>query len=70
MARKADNIRAKLGWRLGILHPEEGKPKGMHWKTFERFLQQYRRLRSIAILAMAEELPLLQRLKNNLSEAS
>lgn len=42
MARKADNIRAKLGWPLGILHPEGDRPKGMHQKTYEQLLQKYR----------------------------
>lgn len=55
MARKADKVRAKLGWRLGILYPEESKPKGMHEKTYQRLLQQYRQLRSIAIMHIAEE---------------
>jgi hypothetical protein len=56
MARKADKVRAKLGWRLGILYPEEAKPKGMHEKTYQRLLQQYRQLRNIAIMAIADEL--------------
>lgn len=34
--RKADNIRHRLGWQPGIAHPDGGKPKGMHWKTFYR----------------------------------
>jgi hypothetical protein len=66
MARKADNIRAKLGWRLGILHPEEGKPKGMHWHTFNRLVQQYRQRRNKAIMSIADELPALRRVKNSL----
>ncbi|WP_351078163.1 hypothetical protein [Shewanella sp. CAL98-MNA-CIBAN-0140] len=55
MARKADKIRAKLGWRLGILYSEESKPKGMHEKTYQRLLVTYRQFRSIAILAIADE---------------
>lgn len=70
MARKADNIRAKLGWRSGILHPEGPKPKSMHWKTFDRLVQRYQQLRSRAILAIADELPILRRLKNTLNDSS
>ena len=35
-ARRADTIRRRLGWKPGILNGEGGKPKGMHWRTFER----------------------------------
>ena len=34
--RRADKLRQRLGWEPGILSGEEGKPKGMHWRTFER----------------------------------
>ena len=34
--RKADKLRAQLGWQPGIAHPDGAKPKGMHWKTFNR----------------------------------
>jgi hypothetical protein len=33
--RKADRMRAVLGWKPGILNPAEGKPKHMHWSTFQ-----------------------------------
>jgi len=35
-ARKADRIREKLGWEPGILNGKGWKPKGMHWKTFDK----------------------------------
>ncbi|MFQ5643989.1 MAG: hypothetical protein ACE5FQ_09840 [Thiogranum sp.] len=36
-ARRANKIRERLGWEPGILNPKGWeKPKGMHWKTFER----------------------------------
>ena len=35
-ARRADRIRDRLGWEAGILNGEGDKPKGMHWRTFER----------------------------------
>ena len=34
--RRADAIRARLGWSPGIWGGHEGKPKGMHWKTYQR----------------------------------
>lgn len=69
MARKADKVRLKLGWREGILHPEGQKPKGMHWQTFSRLVEQYRHLRRLSIFAMADQFPALQRFKNSLDKA-
>ena len=36
LTRKADKIRQRLGWEPGILNGDGDKPKGMHWRTFER----------------------------------
>lgn len=35
-ARRANKVRARLGWDAGILNFNGGKPKGMHWSTYER----------------------------------
>ncbi|MEF8766366.1 MULTISPECIES: hypothetical protein [Candidatus Accumulibacter] len=34
--RQAEKLRRRLGWPAGIANPDGGKPKGMHWRTFER----------------------------------
>src|SRR5262249_62247255 len=34
--RRADRLRAQLGWEPGILNGEGDKPKWMRWRTFER----------------------------------
>lgn len=34
--RRADTLRERLGWEPGILNGDGTKPKGMHWRTFER----------------------------------
>lgn len=39
--RRADTIRRRLGWDAGIANPEGGKPKGMHWRTFERLKAEH-----------------------------
>lgn len=39
--RKADTLRKKLKWVPGIAHGEGPKPKGMHWRTFERLYAEY-----------------------------
>jgi len=41
-SRRADRIRHKLGWEPGILNPNGGKPKGMHWSTFNRLCNQHK----------------------------
>jgi hypothetical protein len=40
-ARRAERIRARLGWVPGILNGGGGKPKGMHWRTFERLVVEH-----------------------------
>ena len=35
-ARRADTIRRRLGWQAGILNGGGAKPKGMHWRSFNR----------------------------------
>ena len=37
----ADKLREKLGWVAGVAHPPGGKPKGMHWRTYHRLMQDY-----------------------------
>lgn len=39
--RRAEKIRARLGWRLGIGYPCGDKPRGMHWRTFERLRAEH-----------------------------
>jgi hypothetical protein len=43
--RRADTIRRRLGWKAGIANPKGGKPKGMHWRTFERLTAEHDALR-------------------------
>jgi hypothetical protein len=46
---RADKMRRRLGWCAGIANPPGEKPKGMHWKTYLRLMQQ---LYSHSIAAM------------------
>ena len=39
--RRADRLRARLGWEPGILNGEGGKPKWMRWRTFERLAAKH-----------------------------
>ena len=33
---KGDKIRKRLRWEQGMLNGDGDKPKGMHWRSFER----------------------------------
>lgn len=39
--RRADTLRARLGWQPGIENGKDSKPKGMHWRTFERLVAEH-----------------------------
>jgi hypothetical protein len=55
--RRAGKLRAKLEWQAGIINPEGPKPKGMHWRTFERLRLEQQQHASRAVSAMSEWLP-------------
>jgi hypothetical protein len=42
--RRADRLRARLGWEPGILNGAGGKPRWMRWKTFQRLVGKYQAL--------------------------
>lgn len=37
----ASKVREKLGWSGCIVSPPEGKPKGMHWRTYINLLKKH-----------------------------
>lgn len=57
-ARKADRIREKLGWGLGILNVNGTKSKGMHWKTFHRLQIKHNVLVNQALAGIVKRLRL------------
>jgi len=59
MARRADRIRTKLGWEPGILNGKGLRPKGMHWKTFERLSAQHDALVQVSLAGISAKLKLL-----------
>lgn len=60
---RANKIRVRLGWGGGIASPQGDKPKGMHWKTYGRLMQQ---LNVHGIAAMQGTDRLVNRLKGKL----
>jgi hypothetical protein len=57
-ARRADSIRAQLGWKPGIFNDEGAKPKGMHWRTFEHLTTRHDAFVSQALARMTMRLSL------------
>jgi hypothetical protein len=52
-ARRADRLRARLGWEPGILNGGGEKPKWMRWRTFERLAAKHDALVGRSIQAAA-----------------
>ncbi|MEI6599490.1 MAG: hypothetical protein WCN21_03385 [Comamonadaceae bacterium] len=59
---KADKIRKRLGWPVGILNEADGKPKGMHWKTYWRLKSQHNALVQVSFHDIGRKLGFLHRL--------
>lgn len=57
--RRAETIRRRLGWEAGIANPEGGKPKGMHWRTFERLSAEHDTFANESWVGMAVRLGLM-----------
>lgn len=51
--RRADRIRARLGWETGILNGSGSKPKGMHWHTFHRLVGEHDAFVGVSLASMA-----------------
>ncbi len=59
-ARRADKIRERLGWEQGILNGKGwDKPKGMHWKTFQRLNIEHDAFGQKSLAGIAMKLNLL-----------
>lgn len=50
--RRADKLRARLGWVPGVAHGEGARPKGMHHRTFDKLVNKYRAAELQALGAM------------------
>jgi hypothetical protein len=59
---KADKLRKRLGWRAGILNGDGGKPKGMHWATYQRLKSNHDALLQISFRDIGRKLGFLHQL--------
>jgi hypothetical protein len=55
-ARRADKIRRRFGWEPGIFAGEGKKPKGMHWRTFNRMQEAYEHCKNVSLRGMVRRL--------------
>lgn len=60
---RADKLRKRLGWCAGVANPPGNKPRGMHWQTYLRLLNQLN-VHSRAAMQSADRL--VSRLKGKL----
>ena len=60
---KADKLRKRLGWQAGIANPSTGKPKGMHWDTYQRLKSQHDVLVQVSFYEIDRKLGFLHKLQ-------
>lgn len=65
--RRANKIRDKLDWGPGIANPIGWKPKGMHWKTFNRLMRQYHVESNQVWVGMTAKMKLIDKRLSDLS---
>ena len=57
LAGRADKVRRRLGWPVGILNPTPWtKPPRMHWRTFWRLTAEHNRLVGASLEGMSEHM--------------
>ena len=59
---KADKLRKRLGWKAGIANPNTGKPKGMHWETYNRLKSDHDELKQVSFHDIGRKLGFLNKL--------
>ena len=60
---KADKLRKRLGWPAGIANPNTGKPKGMHWATYDRLKRDHDELKQVSFHDIGRKLGFLYKLQ-------
>jgi len=59
--RRAETIRRRLGWEPGIANLEGDKPKGMHWRTFDRLRAEHDAFAHASWMGLAKRLGMMSR---------
>jgi hypothetical protein len=53
-----------MGWEAGILNGDGGKPKGMHWKTYQWIKNRHDELVQVSFHDIGRKLGFLHELMN------
>jgi len=61
---KAEKLRKRMGWEAGILNGDGGKPKGMHWTTYQRLKCHHDALVQVSFHDLGSKLDFLGKLLN------
>lgn len=67
-ARRADTIRRRLGWDVGILNPPGTKPKGMHWRTYQRLTIEHDAFVGESLAGMAKRFGMIEKTLGGIDE--
>ena len=59
-SRRANRIRKRLGWLVGILNPSGGKPKGMRWKTYWRLHAEHDAFVGVSLAVMGRQMEFMK----------
>ena len=59
---KAEKLRKRMGWEAGIFNGDGGKPKGMHWKTYQRLMSHHDALVQFSLDDMDRKMDFLHKL--------
>lgn len=58
--RRADAIRRRLRWHVGILNSDGVKPNGMRWRTYWRLCAEHDLLKGVGLAGIARQLGILE----------
>jgi len=61
-ATRADKLRKRMGWEAGILNGSGGKPRGMHWKSYQRLKDHHDALVQVSFRDIGRKLGFLHKL--------
>ena len=59
---RANKLRKRLGWEAGILNGDGGKPKGMHWTTYQRLKDHHDALVQVSFQDIGRKLGILHQM--------
>jgi hypothetical protein len=67
-SRRAGKLRDRLGWEPGILNGSGTKPKGMHWRTFERLQAEHDAHVTLSLAGIVAKLGMLRDMGDELAD--